>query len=135
MTFFYLSDSVNLAISSGGRLYTFNMRGVKALVDICQGDVSILSGARVEDSVVGKAAALLMVFGGVESVKAALISDPAIEVFKAHGVACEYSARTPRILNRAGDGLCPMESAVVDIDDPSLALARIKETMARLQSK
>ena len=36
------------------------------------------------------------------------------------------------ISNRTGDGLCPLERAVADIDDEAQAYEKLKETIAKL---
>ena len=37
------------------------------------------------------------------------------------------------IVNRAGDGPCPIESAVADIDDPQEALVAVRQKLADLR--
>lgn len=39
----------------------------------------------------------------------------------------------PRIINRKGDGLCPMEKAVLDIDDPLQAKEAILARLAEMK--
>ena len=40
--------------------------------------------------------------------------------------------RYGKIYNRIGDGVCPMELAVADIDDPAEALRLIKAKLTQL---
>ena len=83
----------------------------------------------VADKVVGKAAALLYVTLGVKIIWAGVISEPAARVFEAHGVEYWYDTLTDAIINRKGDGFCPMETAVRDIDSPEEALVVIKNKL------
>ena len=56
---------------------------------------------------------------------ACVISEAAIEVCRRHGIAVGYDVATSHIINRKGDGLCPMEQTVAAIDDPQAAKAAI----------
>lgn len=108
-----LSSGVGIAIVSKEGELTFNERGVKTLLTL----QSALSGASVADKVVGKAAAMLLVRGGAAEIYAEVISEPALEVFEEHVVYCAYNTLVPNIINRAKDGLCPMEQAVLGVND------------------
>ena len=109
-------------------------RGVKPLLGwLDSGKVEV--GFSAADKVVGRAAAFLYVLLGASEVYADIMSEPAREVLMAHGVLCEAHQTVPAIRNRAGDGFCPMESAVRDISDPVEALDAIRETLRRLASK
>lgn len=109
-----LSGGASLAIVNGGGELTFNEHGVKTLLSLQSGS---LTGAFVADKVVGKAAAMLLVRGGAIEVYAEVISEPALEVFKNHKVLCLYSELVKNIVNRDKTGICPMEQAVLGVDD------------------
>ena len=47
----------------------------------------------------------------------------------------EYDELTNMIINRAGDGPCPMEQTVAQIEDPNEAFEAIKQTLKRLRSE
>ena len=81
---------------------------------------------------VGKAAAYLYVLLGVKEVFAGIISEKATEVFLRFGISFTYSECVPAIINRTGDGFCPMETAVSAIDDPEDALYAVKAKMKEL---
>lgn len=68
--------------SEMGEILTFNDRGVKTLIKIIDNNPSFLKNAILADKVIGKAAALLMVFGGVKEVFALVISTPALMVLE-----------------------------------------------------
>ncbi len=115
-----LRGDITLAVVNGDRRATFVDRGIKALLSVLSGD-DILKGADVADKVVGKAAALLFVKGGVKRIYAEVCSKPARDVLVKYGVELEYKTLTGGIVNRAGDGPCPMEYAVLETDDPDEA--------------
>ena len=100
-------------------------RGVVPLMKLLQEDKSQLIDSIVVDKVIGKAAALLMVFAGVKEVFTPTISSPAVEVFKNHDIKITFDSEVDRIINRKGDGLCPMETLCLDIDNPEEAFFKI----------
>lgn len=109
-----MSEGATLAIVNGGNELTFNERGVKTLLSLQDG---ALKGACVADKVIGKAAAMLLVRGGAIEVYAQIVSEPALEVFKAHNVACTYGEVVKNVINRTQTGICPMEMAVLEESD------------------
>ena len=50
------------------------------------------------------------------------------------GIAVTFGTEVSAIRNRAGDGLCPMETAVWDIEDHESAHRAILTTLQKLQS-
>lgn len=73
------------------------------------------------DKVVGKAAALLMVYGKVKQVHTNIIAKDAIIVFDKNKVKYSYNEVVDYIQNVKKDGLCPMEQKVLYIDNPKKA--------------
>lgn len=102
-------------IRNHGETRTFHQRGVADLLALCQGHKDFLNGAQIADKVVGKGAAALMVYGGAGEVHADVISSPALELLQAHGIRVTFQTETDRIVNRKGDGLCPVESLCLNL--------------------
>lgn len=92
-----------------------------------------LAGAAVADKVIGKAAALLLVLLDVSQAHTPVLSERAFDVLKRHHIAVTYGKVVPYIKNRTGDGICPMEETVWDIDDPKEALEAIRQRRVELQ--
>lgn len=114
-------------------ILTDNRRGVRPLLDLLDGGASV-SGFAAADKVVGKAAAYLYCILEIGFLYAGVISEPALAVLESRGIPVEYGILVPGIRNRAGDGPCPMENAVLAIDDPREALAAIRATLEKLQN-
>jgi len=112
-------------------LYKSTRRGVAPLLGWLEAGVDA-AGFSAADKVVGKATAFLYCLLGVKAVHANVISDAAVTVLRQHGIIVTWQQQVPAIINRAGDGLCPMEMATRDIDDPLLAPAAIRAALARL---
>ena len=120
-----LSSASTIAVVSNGEVFTSQERGVKPLLHLLTEKKGFLKGASVADKVIGKAAALLMVLGEIKEVHTLIISEPAVKVFEKYNIACFYDKKVNRIINRTGDGLCPMETLCIDVEESTEALKRI----------
>ena len=121
-----LNDNHTIVIyKNDASVFVSDDRGVAPLMKLLKEDKSQLLDSIVVDKVIGKAAALLMVFAGVKEVFTPTISSPAIEVFKNHDIKITFDDEVDRIINRKGDGLCPMETLCLDTDNPEEAFHRI----------
>ena len=121
-----LKDNHSIVIlKKDASIVTSDDRGVSPLIKLLKEDKLQLQDSIIADKVVGKAAALLMIFGGVKEVYTPIISKPAIKVFNINNVKINYDIEVDRIINRKGDGLCPMETLCLDIDNPKEAFERL----------
>lgn len=101
-------------------------KGIRPLVCWLADDADALQGAVVADRIVGRAAAFLAVYGGARAVYGEVMSEGAAALLEYAGIAYSYKTFTDKIINRKGDGLCPMERAVAGITDPAQAAAVLK---------
>lgn len=115
----------------GETLIESKQRGVAPLLSLLTDKLE--EGFCAADKVVGKAAAFLYALLRVKEVYALVISEPAVQTLKRFGIAVEYEALVPAIRNRTNTGFCPMESAVLAIEDPQEALVAIRQTLERLK--
>ena len=127
-----LTSASTIAVVSNGEVFTSQERGVKPLLFLLKEKKEFLKDASVADKVIGKAAALLMVLGEIKEVHTLIISEPAIKVFENQKIKYFYDKKVERIVNRTGDGLCPMETLCIDIDDPQEALTKIIEKISKM---
>lgn len=125
------SGNFTLVLSDGKTLLTDTNRGVKPLFDLLDKNTD-LSGFSAADKVVGKAAAFLYVLLNIKEVYADVISTHALVVFEQHKIPVEYNTLTDKIKNRTGTGFCPMETAVLDENEPEKALKKIREKAKEL---
>jgi len=126
------STDSTIAVVSVDDVFTSHERGVKPLIHFLTGKKGFLKGASVADKVIGKAAALLMALGEIKEVHTLIISEPAIKVFEKYNIPCFYDKKVDRIINRTGDGLCPMETLCLDVDNPAEAFTKIKEKLSKM---
>ena len=100
-------------------------RGISPLLALIDKSRDV-RGFSAADKIVGKAAALLYVYMGVAAVYAEVLSQSAADVFVAHHIPHTCNERTDCIINRRGDGVCPMEKAVADCADPARAVILLR---------
>ena len=60
---------------------------------------------------------MLFVKAGIRQVYAVTLSRGAKEYLEAHDIPVRYETLTDKILNRDKTGVCPMEDAVIGLDD------------------
>ncbi len=102
-------------IANGDRIRTFTRRGVADLYDLLVQEPEFLHGAFVADKVIGKAAASLMLLGGVRQVYTRTISQPALRLLQEAGVTVSCDEIVDHIINRDHTGWCPLEQASRDL--------------------
>lgn len=104
-------------------------KGIKPLMDWLHQDKKFFAGACVADKVVGKAAALLCIYGGVSCVYAQVISEHAAKALQEHGVPYTFQEKVPYIINRSRTGMCPMEQKVLQVSDPVEAYEALRQAL------
>lgn len=112
-------------------IFTSRKKGIKPLLEWYSASID-LRGASAVDKVVGKAPAFLYVLFGVSEVYAPVMSKEALKILYAFGIQASYRTLVPFIKNEMRTGMCPIEQAVADIDDPELALEAIQQRLADL---
>ena len=125
------STACSCVIGNGGRVETFHQRGIKDLYELLNNGSGLLDGASIADKVIGKGAAALMIAGGVKEVYTDVVSEAAMELFERYGTTISYDKRVAHIINRKGDGICPVESLCAGCVTVEECLEKIEEFLAR----
>jgi niacin transporter len=121
-----------VVIKNGSVVNVESGRGVKPIISMYE--QGLLQDAVVVDKIIGKAAAMILVLGGVKACYGLTMSQGAVTYLKARGVSAEYDTLTEHIINRKGDGICPMEQTVAELDDPVQALEALKAKITELST-
>jgi hypothetical protein len=129
-----LKNGYTCVLCKNGKEYTSKLRGVKPLLDFLDSGESFC-GFSAADKTVGAGAAHLYALLGVKSVFASIISKEGKAVLEKNEIDVFYDVEAPYIINRARDGMCPIESAVLGIEDSKKALERIREALKELAKK
>ena len=117
----------SLVVAYDSKVMTFNGRGVSDLYRLLSQSPEILDGACVADKVVGKGAAALMILGKVKAVHTDVISTQALRLFERSAVKVSFGTEVSAIINRAGDGICPVESLCFGVKTAAGCLPLIAE--------
>lgn len=131
-TLLQTNEQYTCVLCCGDTVYTDEKKGIAPMMSFLDQGLD-LHGFSAADRIVGKAAAMLFVLAGVRELYAQVLSEGGMQMLLQHGIAVEYGTLTPSIINRKGTGLCPMELAVQDIDDPKEGREAIRATMQRLK--
>ena len=121
-----LESESTFILVNGDRIFTSNGKAVATLLQLLKEDSTLLKGSYIADRVIGKAAAMMMHYGGVEEVYGHTISEPAVAYFEKYRIPFCFGQKVPGILNREKSGLCPMEQLCLEIDHPQTAYEKIK---------
>ncbi|MGQ9679995.1 MAG: DUF1893 domain-containing protein [Candidatus Bathyarchaeia archaeon] len=91
-----------------------------------------LKGTIMLDKIVGRAAALLILYSGASKVYALLVSSGARNLLESREVGLIYREETPFIKVKDGVILCPFERMVQDVSDPEHAYEIITSRLSRM---
>lgn len=128
-------ETCSCVIVNGATVRTFRDKGVKDLYRLLRTEPELLRGAFVADKVAGKGAAALLIAGGIGSLFADVVSHPALELLNSAGIPTEYTLAVPRIANRSGTGICPLEQCCADCTTAAECLPRIEAFMNEMRHK
>ncbi|MBQ8515596.1 MAG: DUF1893 domain-containing protein [Ruminococcus sp.] len=113
------NGSFTCVLCRDGQTFKSTKAGISPMLDYIAEGID-LSGFSAADKIVGKAAAMLFALAGVKALHAQTLSRSAEEILRMHRIQYTYDIRTEGIINRRGDGLCPMEQAVASIENTDL---------------
>lgn len=128
------SGSYTCVLCLDGQTAVSCQRGVKPLLHWLE-NPELGKGFCAADKVVGKATAYLYSLLGAKAVYAGIMSESAWKVLQKESIEASYGALVPYIVNRTGDGMCPMEAATLDVHTPPDALTAVKKTLAALDKQ
>lgn len=124
-----------ILIKNGDIIHRDNGRGVSPILRVLEmpEGAELLKGAYVADKIIGKAAAMLLVLGNAEYVYGELMSEAGKEFLERNNVPYDFGDVVKNINNFKGDGICPIEKSVLDVDVPEKAYDIIKATILSLR--
>lgn len=123
-----------LVAKIGERLYTSSQRGVAPILNPMKEDIHFFKDADIVDKVIGKAAAMLLIKAQIHHLHTHIISQHAIAILDMYHMSYSYDECVDYIVNRQGDGMCPMEETVLsmtDLDDAFEALCQKQDELKR----
>lgn len=119
-----------VVIKNGQIINIESGNGIKPVITLYE--QCLFVDATVVDKIIGKATAMILVLGKVKSCYGVTISKSALKYLTDHNVSVGFDTCVDHIVNRSGDGVCPMEQTVKDIDSPEEALVALKSKLQEL---
>ena len=129
-----LEGGYTCVLRLGDQIYHSKERGVKPLLAFLNSEICF-EGSCAADKTIGAGAAHLYVLLGVCAVWGRVISKSALQVLEENGIAVFYDECVPNIINRQGDGICPIERAVASARSSEEARRIIEKTLQELAKK
>ena len=124
-----------IVLSPDGRTASATGHTILPLVELIEREPELFRGGFVADKVIGKGAASLLVRAGAASVYAKLMGEAGLEMLRENGVEASWNVLTPLILNNRGDGSCPVEALVKDIEGVEASAEAVLGFAERLRRK
>lgn len=120
-------------VVANDEIRTFDGRGISDLYALLTEHPGFLLGASVVDKVVGKGAAALLISGCVRELFAGIISTSALGLLQGSGISVSFGEEVPYIINRKGDGICPVERLCKECTTAAECLPFIKEFVTKMK--
>ncbi len=127
-------ENYTCVLCKGEIVHASSEKGISPMLDILDKHIDV-RGFSAADKIVGRAAAMLFALAGVKEVYAEVMSKPASELLRKYDIPFSYGKLTEAIINRKGDGVCPMEEAVSGIDDLNQAFLAIRNKRDALRKE
>jgi len=129
-----IAENKTCVACKGDIVYSSEKTGIAPMLEFISENID-LTEFSVADKIVGKAAALLFVLAGIRQVYGEVMSQAAEAVLEQHHIPYTYGILTSYIINRKGDGICPMEETVKEIDDPMEAFEALCKKRQQLMKE
>jgi hypothetical protein len=123
----------SLMIYRGSRLiFQSASKGIRPHLEAIETHGEALHGTLMVDKIVGRAAALLILYSEAAEAHTQVLSRPGKQVLDMHGLPTIYVELTDHIKLKDGSIYCPFERMVQGVTDPGEAYAAIVEKMDSL---
>lgn len=117
-------EKCSLVVKNHGIVTTYSKPGVRDLEYLLDHDPEMLHGATIADKVIGKAAAAMVVVGGVKELYAEVMSKKAIPFLEEAGIAYTYGTLVDTI-KEEGDR-CQLEKITAPASTPEETVALLR---------
>lgn len=105
-------EGCSLVVEKDGEVSIYNQKGVRDLEHLLKCEPEKLRGAKIADKVIGKAAAGIVVKGGVKEMYAEVLSRKALPILDDSDMRYTYGELADEIIIKEGDTRCRLEEIV-----------------------
>jgi hypothetical protein len=116
-----------VVVKDGAIIRTGTREGIGELIETVDMLGETLHGAVLADNIVGKAVAMAARVAKMCAVYSPLMSQAACDALAVDHIDFKYDRLVPLILNKRNDGPCPMERLTLVIDEPTQAVAALRD--------
>ncbi|MGL4253181.1 MAG: DUF1893 domain-containing protein [Fusobacteriaceae bacterium] len=120
------------AVKDGEIIFTSNKFGIMPAYQFYKKGIEFTAETQIEDKVTGKGSAMLLSSAGCSEIKTGLISQEAFGILEKKGIKVQYEEIAPYIINRTGDGKCPVETMLEGIDDLEEGLPLMEKFLKKI---
>ena len=121
------TDKSIVVISYGKIWKTKKGEGLRPFLEVLEEMGEEIHDSVIGDRILGRASALLCRYAKAQAVYSPQGTKTGIAILIMGGVPCQVDELIPLINNRAGDGLCPFEKMLKDIESPDEAYNLLKQ--------
>ena len=126
-------EGCSLVIKNHDVITTYNKPGVRDLEHLLDHEPEVLKDAIVADKVIGKAAAAMVVVGGIKQLYAEVLSKRAIPFLDEAKISYTYGELVDAIQEEGGR--CPLEKISEPAVTPEETVALLRAHFAEMQAK
>jgi len=120
----------SIVVVKNGEVLTHKTgEGIKPILEAIDELQEAMYGTTVGDRILGKASALLCVYAHVTAVYSPQATKTALAVLITAGIVGQADTLVPYISNKQGDGMCPFEKMLIDIDSSEKAYTILKKAI------
>lgn len=124
----------SIVIISNGKIWKKKKgEGLKPFLEAIKEMQEDIHDSVIGDRILGRASALLCRYAKAQAVYSPQGTKTGIAILIMGGVTCQVDELIPFINNRAGDGLCPFEKMLKDIESPEEAYNLLKQKILSLK--
>lgn len=127
-----IQEKYTLVLYSDNDVFTSFKRGIRPLLEAYDSNKDYSSYV-ASDKVIGKGAAFLYILLQIKTIQTNVISRPALELLKKYNIMIKYNILVDNIFNHTKTDLCPMEKLTLVIDDPNIALEKMRIKLKELK--
>jgi hypothetical protein len=126
------SEDYSIVVIRDGKILTHEKGdGIKPIMKVIDELGAEMEGKVVGDRILGKASAFLCRYSKVKGVYSPQATKTAIAILIIGGIPCQADEMIPLIKNRSGDGLCPFEKMLQNIESPEEAYKILNDNVIR----
>jgi hypothetical protein len=103
-------------VKDSNSLFESNASGIDGLLQAIEDLGNNIIASSIADKVVGRAAALLIIYSDIKEVYTTFLGEEGFRLLKEHNILVEYENLVPTILDREGKNMCPFEKFAMTIN-------------------